>query len=41
MASADGRVLLHAEAWGDNPEAVGREVADRLLVDCGGRALEG
>jgi hydroxymethylbilane synthase len=35
VASADGRIVLHAEGRGADPEALGAELAARLLVDCG------
>jgi hydroxymethylbilane synthase len=39
LASLDGRQVLRARASGPDPEAVGREVAARLLDDHGGRSL--
>ncbi len=39
IASPDGRVLLRQRATGDDPVALGREVALGLLDGCGGRAL--
>ncbi len=41
VASGDGRVVLRAERAGTDPEALGREMADHLLVGCGGRSVEG
>jgi hydroxymethylbilane synthase len=41
VASADGRILLHAEGRAGDPEALGAEVAGKLLVDCGGDRLLG
>ncbi len=41
VASGDGRVVLRAERAGTDPEALGREMADHLLVACGGRSVEG
>jgi hydroxymethylbilane synthase len=39
LASLDGRVAIRATAVGDDPVAVGLEVARRLLEENGGRAL--
>jgi hydroxymethylbilane synthase len=39
LASLDGRVVLRARAAGTDPQAVGRDVAARLLDDQGGRTL--
>ena len=41
VASADGRILLHAEGRAGDPEALGAEVAGKLLVDCGADRLLG
>jgi hydroxymethylbilane synthase len=41
VASADGRILLHAEGRGGDPETLGAEVAAWLLVDCGADRLLG
>jgi hydroxymethylbilane synthase len=41
VASGDGRVLVRTERAGTDPEALGREAADHLLVGCGGRSVEG
>jgi hydroxymethylbilane synthase len=39
VASADGHVVVRHRATGDDPEALGAEVAEALLDRCGGRAL--
>jgi len=39
LASLDGRVVLRAAADGEDPLAVGRDAARRLLDDHGGRAV--
>ncbi|MGH9006274.1 MAG: hydroxymethylbilane synthase [Acidimicrobiales bacterium] len=39
VATADGRIVLHACGRGDDPEALGREVARSLLEDCGAAEL--
>jgi hydroxymethylbilane synthase len=41
VASADGRILLHAEARDTDPAALGAEVARTLLRDCGADRLLG
>jgi hydroxymethylbilane synthase len=41
VASADGRILLHATCRGDDPVTVGAEVARTLLHDCGADRLLG
>jgi hydroxymethylbilane synthase len=41
VASADGRILLHAEGRGADPEKLGAEVARTLLRDCGADRLLG
>jgi hydroxymethylbilane synthase len=41
VASADGRVVLHAEAYGDDPAALGARVAQELLVRHGAADLLG
>ncbi len=40
-ASPDGRVVLHAERTGTEPEALGAEVAVALVEECGGAGLLG
>jgi hydroxymethylbilane synthase len=39
LASLDGRVVLRGTARGEDPAAVGRDAARRLLDDHGGRTL--
>jgi hydroxymethylbilane synthase len=39
LASLDGRVVLRTVGQGSDPAALGVEVAQRLLVDCGGAML--
>jgi hydroxymethylbilane synthase len=39
VATADGRIVLHARGRGDDPEGLGREVARSLLEDCGAADL--
>jgi len=39
LASLDGRIVLRASATGTDPEAVGAELARRLLDDEGGRVV--
>ena len=39
MATLDGRIVLRDSVEGDDPEALGRELAERLLVGAGGSAL--
>lgn len=39
VASADGRVLVRREAFGEDPEALGTELAEEVLGRSGGRAL--
>ena len=39
LASLDGRIVLRATGIGDDPDALGVEVAERLLDDEGGRML--
>jgi hydroxymethylbilane synthase len=41
VASADGRVVLHADAYGDDPSALGAHVAQELLVRHGAADLLG
>lgn len=41
VASGDGRILVRAERVGDDPEALGRQLARYLMEDCGGSAIEG
>jgi hydroxymethylbilane synthase len=41
LASGDGRVVVRAALTGDEPDALGRELARYLLEDCGGRSVEG
>jgi hydroxymethylbilane synthase len=41
LASGDGRVVVRAALTGDDPDALGRELARYLLEDCGGRSVEG
>lgn len=41
VASGDGRVLVRAERTGQDPEALGRELARYLMEDCGGSSIEG
>jgi hypothetical protein len=41
VASADGRIVLHAEGRGADPVALGAELATRLLIDCGGDRVLG
>jgi hydroxymethylbilane synthase len=40
LAGADGRRLIRRTSVGEDPDALGQEVA-RMLVDAGGRAIEG
>ena len=39
IATLDGRVLLRDRVEGDEPEVLGRELADRLLVGAAGNSL--
>jgi hydroxymethylbilane synthase len=39
LATGDGRVLLRAEATGDDPDELGTSLATALLDDAGGRAF--
>ncbi|MDQ1395544.1 MAG: hydroxymethylbilane synthase [Acidimicrobiaceae bacterium] len=39
IATLDGRIVLRASVEGRDPAVLGRELADRLLVDAGGWAL--
>jgi hydroxymethylbilane synthase len=39
VASADGRVLLHAQGRGSDPERLATEVAHKLLIEQGGDRL--
>ena len=39
VATLDGRVVLRESRTGDDPVALGTEVADHLLVGAGGAAL--
>jgi len=41
VASADGRIQLHADGWGADPVTLGTEVAHKLLHDCGADRLLG
>jgi hydroxymethylbilane synthase len=41
LASGDGRIVVRATARGDDPEALGREVARALIEDAGAPAIEG
>ena len=41
VASGDGRVVIRMSRRGDDPEAVGAEVAQALLVEGGGSGIEG
>ncbi|HEY2428890.1 MAG TPA: hypothetical protein VGI06_08175, partial [Acidimicrobiales bacterium] len=41
IATPDGRVCLRHREDGDEPEALGRKVADHLLYAAGGAALLG
>jgi hydroxymethylbilane synthase len=41
LASGDGRVVIRMTRQGDDPEAVGADVAHALLVDGGGSGLDG
>jgi hydroxymethylbilane synthase len=41
VASADGRVLLHADGRGLDPASLGAEVARKLLEECGADGLLG
>ncbi len=41
LASGDGRIVVRAALTGDEPDALGRELARHLLEDCGGRSVEG
>jgi hydroxymethylbilane synthase len=41
VASGDGRVVIRMSRHGDDPELVGTEVAQALLVDGGGSGIEG
>ncbi|MGH9045098.1 MAG: hydroxymethylbilane synthase [Acidimicrobiales bacterium] len=38
-ATADGRAVVHSELLGDDPDALGAQVADRLLAAFGDRGL--
>ncbi len=39
LATGDGRVVVRATVSGDDPEALGRELARCLVHDCGGSSL--
>lgn len=39
LATADGRIVLRVDETGDEPVALGRRAACRLLDECGGRSL--
>ncbi len=39
VASADGRVVVHADRWGADPEELGAEVARALVAEHGGAGL--
>jgi hydroxymethylbilane synthase len=41
VASGDGRVVIRMSRRGDDPELVGTEVAEALLVEGGGSGIEG
>jgi hydroxymethylbilane synthase len=41
VASGDGRVVIRMSRRGDDPELVGAEVAEALLVEGGGSGIEG
>jgi hydroxymethylbilane synthase len=41
VASGDGRVVIRMSRHGDDPERVGAEVAQALLVEGGGSGIEG
>jgi hydroxymethylbilane synthase len=41
VASGDGRILVRAARTGDDPEALGHELARYLMEDCGGSSIEG
>jgi len=41
VASADGRIVLHAESTGTDPAALGSAVAASLLKGCGAATFEG
>ncbi len=41
LASGDGRIVVRAALTGEEPDALGRELARHLLEDCGGRGIEG
>jgi hydroxymethylbilane synthase len=41
VASGDGRILVRACLEGDDPEALGHELARHLMEDCGGSVIEG
>jgi hydroxymethylbilane synthase len=41
LASGDGRTVIRMSRGGDDPEAVGAEVAQALLVEGGGSGLDG
>jgi hydroxymethylbilane synthase len=41
LASGDGRVVVRASATGHDPEALGREVAEDLIVRCGATSIPG
>jgi len=41
IASGDGRVVIRMSRAGDDPEAVGRQLARALLVEGGGSGIEG
>lgn len=41
VASGDGRVLVRASESGDDPVALGRTLARRLMVEAGGSSVEG
>jgi hydroxymethylbilane synthase len=40
MASPDGRILVRTHGCGDDPVLLGRDLAARLLVECGGAGID-
>ena len=41
LATLDGRVVLRTHATGEEPQALGTELATRLLDECGGSSIDG
>jgi hydroxymethylbilane synthase len=41
LATLDGRVVLRTHATGEDPQALGTELAARLLDECGGSSIDG